>query len=349
MLHFSYSLYTLQLKTVFRIARGERSSAPLVFTRISFEGIDGFGEASMPPLYGESHASAKEFLGKVDLSRFNDPFQTETILSYVDSIAPGNKAAKAAVDIALHDLIGKLAGKPVHTLFGLPYKEHPTSMTIGIDTPEKMAQKATTYKDFKYLKIKLGTNYDKDIISAIRQVTDQPFFIDANQGWADKHQALDQVQWLSEQNTIFVEQPMATDKKDELQWLTSRSPVTIIGDEGVQRLEDLKEAAGIYNGINIKLMKCTGLREGFKMAITAKALGMKVMLGCMSETSCAISAASHLGALADWVDLDGNLDAVNDPFQGHFVKQGLLLPTGLPGIGLSEVDLSIFEEPAVAG
>lgn len=346
MLEFSFSPFTLELKSVFRIARGERSSAPLVFTKISHEGVDGYGEASMPVLYGESHASAEAFLSKVDLSGFTDPFQTESILHYVDSIAPDNKAAKAAIDIALHDLIGKLAGKPVHTLFGLPYKEHHTSMTIGIDTPEKMAEKAISYNGFKYLKIKLGTDRDKEIIAAIRQVTDQPFFIDANQGWTDKHLALDQVQWLSEQNTIFIEQPMPRERKEDLQWLTSRSSIPIIGDEGVQRLDDLKEASGIYNGINIKLMKCTGIREGFKMAVAAKALGMRVMLGCMSETSCAISAASHLGALADWVDLDGNLDALNDPFRGHFVDGGRLVATGLPGIGLSKVDLKIFQEPA---
>lgn len=348
MLQLSFTPYTLRLRSVFRISRGARSTAPLMLLRISFDGHEGYGEASMPVLYGESHETAADFLSRVDLSRFNNPFEFETILSYVDTVAPGNKAIKAAIDMALHDLAGKLHKQPVHTLLGLPYVAHHTSMTIGIDTPEKMARKAFEYKDFKYLKIKLGGDQDEEIIRAIREVTAQPFFIDANQGWANKHLALERIHWLNEQNTVFIEQPMPKEQKADNAWLTERSPLPIIGDEAVQRLEDIKEASSIYNGINIKLMKCTGIREGFKMAVAAKALGMKVMLGCMSETSCAISAASQLGALADWIDLDGNLDAANDPFRGNTVEQGRLISSNLPGVGLEEVDWSRLEAAANA-
>jgi len=337
MLKLVFKPYDLHLNHVFRISRGARTSTPLVLTKISYEGVDGFGEAAMPPLYGESIATACGFLAKVDLSHFTDPFNTEEILAYVDGLAPGNQAAKAAVDIALHDLIGKLLQLPLHRYFGLPAVQHHTCMTISIDTPEAMAKKTLEYPHYRYLKIKLGTENDKMIIEAIRSVSDQPFFIDANQGWNEREKALDFIYWLKEQNTVFIEQPILKENKRDQAWLTERSPLPIIGDEGIQRLSDMREASTLYHGVNIKLMKSTGLREGYKMAVTAKALGLHVMLGCMSETSCAISAAAHLGTLAQWVDLDGNLYVSNDPYRGATASRaGLLTLTDRPGIGLTE-------------
>lgn len=334
MIKLTFKPYDVQLKHVFRISRGARQNAPVMLTKLTFEGVDGYGEGSMPPLYGESWETANAFYSKVDLSQFDNPFDTETILSYVNSVAPGNQAAKTAIDIALHDLIGNLLNIPVHNLFGLPTASQHTSMTIGIDEPEVMAKRALDYKDFKYLKIKLGTEKDKEIIEAIRAVSTQPFFIDANQGWNDREKALDFIHWLKEQDTVFVEQPMLKEDKAGNAWLTERSPIPVIGDEGFQRLTDLKDISSIYHGINIKLMKSTGIREGYKMAVTAKALGLKVMLGCMTETSCAISAAAQLMALADWIDLDGNLDVTNDPYQGVQVTNGILHLSAAPGIGL---------------
>ncbi|WP_343701550.1 dipeptide epimerase [Chitinophaga sp.] len=338
MLQLSYKPYLLQLKRVFTIARGSRSSAPLILTRLTFGGQEGFGEASMPALYGESFESAAAFLSQVDLSQFSSPFETDTILQYVNNIAPGNQAVKASIDIALHDLVGKLLNVPLHQYFGLPAQVMDTSMTIGIDSPAEMAQRAQEHASFQYLKIKLGTTNDRDMINAIRSVSDAPLFIDANQGWKDREEALDMIGWLKEKGAVFIEQPMLKENKKDLAWLRLHSPLPIIGDEGIQRLTDLREAPDLYHGINIKLMKSTGLREGFKMAITAKALGLKVMLGCMSETSCAISAAAQLGALADWVDLDGNLDAQNDPYKGAFVTSGQLHTTGKPGLGLENTN-----------
>lgn len=338
MLKLEFRPYNLLLKRAFRISQGVRSSAPLMFVRISYQGETGIGEASMPPLYGESEESAVKFLSGLDLSQFSDPFDLESVLQYVDQSAPGNPAAKAAVDMALHDLVGKLWQVPVHQLFGLPADSKYTSMTIGIDSPEKMAERAAELSEFKYLKIKLGTSDDKAIIDAIRKVSKQPFFIDANQGWETKEEALERIQWLNEEGTVFIEQPMNKFDKAGNAWVTERSPLPIVGDEGVQRLVDIKEASGIYHGINIKLMKCAGLREGFKMAMTAKALGMKVMLGCMTETSCAISAAAQLNALADWIDLDGNLDVSNDPFSGVKVAGGRLTLSANPGFGLDVLE-----------
>jgi len=336
MLKLAFKPYNLQLNHVFRISRASRTSTPLVLTQLNYEGISGYGEASMPPLYGESVQTATAFLSSIDLSRFKEPFAIEEIMAYVDGAAPGNTAAKAAVDIALHDLVGKLLSISLHHYFGLPAVQHATCMTISIDTPEKMAMKALEFPQYRYLKIKLGTDRDREMIQAIRGVTKQLFFIDANQGWTKREEALDFIYWLKEQGAVFIEQALPKENKEDQAWLTARSPLPIIGDEGVQRLDDVKEAANLYHGINIKLMKSTGLREAYKMAITAKALGMRIMLGCMSETSCAITAAAHLGALAEWVDLDGNLYVANDPYRGAKVDNGILSLTGKPGIGLIE-------------
>ncbi|HEX2982095.1 MAG TPA: dipeptide epimerase, partial [Ignavibacteriales bacterium] len=292
-LKLAFRPYTLELKHVFTIATSSRSTTPVMLTEIEYNGIIGYGEASMPPYLGESQDTAAAFLSKVDLSRFDNPFELETILAYVDSIAPGNCAAKAAVDIALHDLVGKLMNQPWYNIWGFdPSKTPYTSFTIGIDTAEVVKQKTKEAGEFKILKVKLGRDNDKEMIETIRSVSNTPICVDANQGWTDKEKALDMIHWLKERNVVFVEQPMPKTAVDDNAWLTERSPLPTIGDEAVQRLSDVKKAYGVYSGINIKLMKCTGMREAHKMVVLARAFGMKVMLGCMTETSCAISAAS---------------------------------------------------------
>ncbi|WP_268223075.1 dipeptide epimerase [Sinomicrobium oceani] len=338
MISLSYIPYTLHKKHIFRIAGGARTNTPLVLVRLRYEGVEGFGEASMPPLYGESIATATDFLSRLDLSPFQDPFNTEDILEYTDRVAPGNPAVKAAVDIALHDLVGKLLGIPVHSCFGLARKELATSKTIGIDTAEIIRQRVREATDFSYLKIKLGGSNDREIIDTVREETAKPLYIDANQGWKHKEEALEKIAWLQEKNVVFIEQPMPKTAYDDMEWLAARSPLPIVGDEGIQRFSDVLTAGRFYHAINIKLMKSTGLREAFEMAVVARKTGLKVMLGCMSETSCAIAAASQLGALADWTDLDGNLAVTNDPFTGHVVEKGIIKPNGLPGIGLSTPD-----------
>jgi L-alanine-DL-glutamate epimerase-like enolase superfamily enzyme len=293
----------------------------------------------MPPYLGESHDSAVAFLSKVDLARFPDPFRMEDILGYVDGLAPGNPAAKAAVDIALHDLVGKLLGQPWYRVWGLdPSRTPHTSFTIGIDTPDVVRQKTREAAEFKMLKVKLGRDTDKAIIEAIRSVTDVPLCADVNQGWKDRQQALDMVQWLKEQGVAFVEQPMPKEQVDDNAWLTARSPLPILGDEAVQRLADVRKAAAVYSGINVKLMKSTGMREAHRMITTARALGLKVLLGCMTETSCGISAAAHLSPMVDWADLDGALLISNDPFAGARVVEGKVTLSEAPGIGLTSVN-----------
>ncbi|HWL75308.1 MAG TPA: enolase C-terminal domain-like protein, partial [Burkholderiaceae bacterium] len=211
-----------------------------MLTEIEYDGVTGYGEAAMPPYLGESQQSVSEFLAKVDLGRFEDPFQLETILTEVDSIAPGNTAAKAAVDIALHDLIGKLIGQPWYRVWGLdPRKTPATSFTIGIDSADVVREKTKEAGDFKILKAKLGRDNDREIIETIRSVTDKPITADPNQGWNDKHHALEMIHWLHERNVLFIEQPLPKAQQDDLAWLTERSPIPIIADEGVQRLTDV--------------------------------------------------------------------------------------------------------------
>lgn len=330
--------YTLELKHVFTVAAASRKTTPVMMVEIEYDGIVGYGEASMPPYLGESHQTATNFLSKVDLTQFDDPFRLEEILTYVDSIAPGNPAAKASIDIALHDLVGKLIGQPWHKIWGLsPEKTPYSSFTIGIDTPDVVKQKVKEAEPYKILKVKLGLDNDKEMIETIRSITDKPLTCDVNQGWKDKEHALKMIEWLATKNIEFIEQPMPKDWYDEHAWLRERSPIPIIADECVQRLTDIRKAYGVYDGINVKLMKSTGLREAYKMIILAKSLDMKVMLGCMVETSCAISAAAQISPLVDWADLDGADLISNDLFDGAKIIDGKITLTNLPGIGVKKI------------
>ncbi|WP_437918617.1 dipeptide epimerase [Sphingobacterium sp. LRF_L2] len=331
----SYRPFTLEMRHVFTVASFSRTTTPVVLIQLTFDGITGYGEASMPPYLGETQESVIAFLNKVDLSLFDSPFQTEEILSYIDAIALKNTAAKAAIDIALHDLLGKLMGQPFFKIWGLnPNNIPPTSYTIGIDTKEMIHKKVKEAEAFKILKVKLGLDTDKMIIDTIRSVTDVPLCADVNQGWKNKEEALEMTHWLAEKNVVFLEQPMPKEQIDDMAWLTERSPIPTIADEGCQRYNDILSLQGAYSGINIKLMKCTGMREAKKMAELARALNMKVMLGCMTETSCAISAAAQLAPLVDWADLDGALLIGNDIFDGMHVKNGMCVLPDRPGIGI---------------
>ncbi|MDR2385059.1 MAG: dipeptide epimerase [Tannerella sp.] len=332
----TFKPFDLQLRHVFTIANSSRKTTPAVLTEIEYEGLTGYGEASLPPYLGETQASVMEFLKKADLSRFSSPFEMEDILTYIDKITENNTAAKASIDIALHDLVGKLMGQPWHKIWGLDKTKAPsTTFTIGIDTEEVVKQK--TRQDearFNILKVKLGSDRDKQIVEAIRSVTDKPLAIDANQGWKNKHEALDMICWLKDKGAVMVEQPMSKHKPDDNAWITERSPLPVYADESFQRLYDLPKIKGAYTGVNIKLMKCTGMREAWKILTVARAAGMDVMTGCMTETSCAISAASQLSPAVDFADLDGNLLISNDIFEGTTVVDGKLVLSGLPGIGI---------------
>ena len=313
--------YELKLQHVFTVATYTRTTTPDVQVEIEYEGVTGYGEASMPPYLGQTVESVTAFLQKVDLSQFKSPFLMDDILTYVDSLSPADSAAKAAIDIALHDLVGKLMGQPWYRIWGLdPAKTPNTTFTIGIDTPEVVKQKTLECADkFKILKVKLGRENDHEMIETIRSVTDLPIAVDVNQGWKDRRQALDEIYWLKEKGVVMVEQPMPKEQIDDTAWLTQGSPLPIFADESIQRLKDIKTIEGAFTGINIKLMKCTGMR---------------VMVGCMTETSCAVSAAAQFSPVVDFADLDGNLLIANDRFKGMTVVDGKITLPDRPGIGV---------------
>lgn len=340
----SWAPYDLRLNHRFTISGFSRTTTPVVLIRIEYDGLIGYGEASLPPYLGETQASVIEFLKKVDLSSFPDPTRVEEIVSYVDAIAPRNTAAKASVDIALHDLVGKMIGAPWYKMWGLDKTAVPdTTFTIGIDSDEVVREKTReALGRFNILKVKVGGKDDKRMIEAIRSVTDLPLAVDANQGWHDWHEALDMIFWMKEKGVVMVEQPMPKRDLDSIARLTEASPLPIFADESVQRLSDLERLKGVFSGINIKLMKCTGMHEAWKMCRLAETLGMKVMMGCMTETSCAISAAAQLSAGMDFADLDGALLIGNDCFEGARLENGKIIPSGLPGIGVKPVSELAF-------
>lgn len=331
-----YFPYELKLKHVFTVASFSRTTTPDVQVEIEYEGVTGYGEASMPPYLGQTVDTVMAFLGKVNLGQFHDPFQLEDILAYVDSLSPGDTAAKAAVDIALHDLVGKLLGASWYKIWGLDKEKTPsTTFTIGIDTPDVVRQKTLEVAGrFNILKVKLGRDNDKEMIDTIRSVSNLPIAVDANQGWKDKYYALDMIHWLKEKGIVMIEQPMPKEQLGDIAWVTGHSPLPVFADESLQRLSDVAALQGAFTGINIKLMKCTGMREAWKMVTLARALGMKVMVGCMTETSCAVSAAAQLSPAVDFADLDGNLLISNDRFTGMEVVKGKITLNDLPGIGL---------------
>jgi L-alanine-DL-glutamate epimerase-like enolase superfamily enzyme len=327
--------FELQLKHTFTLATSSRTTTPVMLVELEHDGLVGYGEASMPPYLGESHETVARFLKKVDLSAFNDPFRMDEILEYVDQLEPGNRAAKACIDIALHDLVGKILGQPWYKIWGLKPENTPyTTFTIGIDTREVVIEKTKEAAEFKMLKVKMGRDNDKELIETILSVTDVPLCVDVNQGWKDKHEALEMIHWMKDKGIVFVEQPMPKEQLDDMAWLTAHSPLPTIADEAFQRIYDIPKFKDVYSGINIKLMKSTGMREAKKMIDVARALDMKVMIGCMTETSCAISAASQLSPLCDWADLDGALLITNDVFEGMKVIDGKVTLFDRPGIGV---------------
>jgi L-alanine-DL-glutamate epimerase-like enolase superfamily enzyme len=341
-MQLTYQPFELLLKHTFTIAKFSRTSTPLMLVKIQHDSHTGYGEASMVPYMGESHETAAAFLSRVDTSQFQYPFNYAAIIGYLDSIASGQPAIKAAIDIALHDLGGKIQGRPCWQLLGTNPNAMPlTSFTIGIDTREVVMQKVKEAANAKVIKVKLGRDSDKELIQTIRSVTDAPLYVDANQGWADKEHCLDMVHWLHAQGVVLIEQPMPKTDIDGNAWVTANSPIPIIGDEAVQRLPDVAKAKGVYHGINIKLMKSAGMYEAHEMIKAARALDMKVMIGCMSETSCATLAAAALAPQCDWADIDGPFLTTNNPFEMPDFKDGKWVLNDKPGLGLGLISKTV--------
>jgi L-Ala-D/L-Glu epimerase len=341
----NYKKYLLELKHQFTISNFSRNSTPAILIKVEQYSFCGFGEASLPPYLKENQESVIEFLNSVQLKNIYNLQELIELTDEIDSQYQNNYAAKAALNTALNDLLGKILNKPVYELYQIKKEDESfiTSFTIGIDTEEIIKTKIAGASEFEILKIKLGTERDKNIINTIREITDKPLYVDANQGWTDKYYALEMILWLKEKNIVVVEQPMPKDKIDDSRWLKEKSILPIIADEAFQTLSDLDKIKDAYHGINIKLMKCGGINPALKIIDSAKKNNMKIMLGCMTETSCGISAALQLAPLANYLDLDGNLLIKNDPFENNANSAGKIYLKNSPGLGITE-KLKLFQE-----
>lgn len=335
-MNLSYAPYKLEFKHPFGLAHGTRTHTDVVYVKLEYQGLHGYGEAALPPYLEETQSSVIAFLNKAKevLANYNLPFSIHELINKIEGLAPRNTAAKACLDIALHDLQGKFLNKPVYELLNFE-KPQPkdNSVTIGIGDLSLIPQKLEELSAFKILKVKLGNQNDKEIIDCIRKHTNKPIVVDVNQGWSDKNFALEMINWMGDKNILFVEQPLAKDNFDDMTWLTERSPIATLADESMQRLADMDKIARSFNGINLKLMKCTGLFEAMKIISFAKEKGLKINIGCMSESSCGIAAAAQLTDHADWIDLDGPMLIKNDPFTGINFTDGKLILKNAPGTG----------------
>jgi len=328
----------LLLRHTWTISRNSSDFKDNVFVRVERDGLVGWGEAAPNVRYQQSAEQTSAAIEKArPLIEAGDWRHYVDLRAQWERAIPDQSCACAALDIAILDWVGRKLHVPLYRLFGLDASKTPvTTFSIGIDTPEVIKEKVNEAKDFPVLKIKVGTENDAQIVAAVREATDRPLRVDANEGWRDKEQALERIQWLQRMGVELIEQPLPAAMIDETAWLRERVEIPIIADEAVTRAGDIPKLAGAYDGINIKLMKAGGIQEALRMIHVARALGLKIMLGCMIESSVAIAAAAHISPLVDYADLDGNLLISNDPFTGVGVKNGKLILNDQPGLGVRE-------------
>jgi L-Ala-D/L-Glu epimerase len=335
-MHIDAKPVDFTLSTPFRISRGVQYTSPNAIIQVTHNDYTGYGEASPSEYYGESQETVLACVALFAGNLGNDPFEIEELHHRLDKIIRLHPSAKAAVDMAVYDIMGKLLGVPVYKLLGATAKRTPhTSFTIGLDTPAQMAKKALLAKDYPILKIKVGTRHDLDIIKAIRDVTNAVLRVDANAGWTPK-EAIKNIEALLPYNIEFVEQPVASHDLKGLKMVRENSPLPIIADESCVTVEDIPLVADCVDGINIKLMKCGGILPALKMIHVARAHNLRIMLGCMIESSLAITAAAHLTPLVDYADLDGHLLIDDDLYDGVKVENGKLVLPERPGLGIIE-------------
>lgn len=334
----SYEVQRLELKHSWNLSRGSWDFKENVIVRLTREGISGWGEAAPNSRYDETPESTVALVEKAaeGLAALH-PAEYVRFGEAIQQLGDGQTAAKAALDMALMDWVGKSFKTPLHRFWGLSAAETPiTTLTIGIDTPEVIREKVNEAKDFPILKIKLGSRDDREIIAAVRAVTDKPLCVDANEGWKDRETALRNIKWLAGENVVFVEQPMPAAMLDDIAWVRQRASLPLIADESVKQGSEIPQLAAAFDGINIKVMKSGGLQEALRMIWMAKTLGLKVMLGCMVETSLGISAAAALSPLVDYADLDGHLLIKNDPYRGIAIDGGKIVLNDMFGVGVVE-------------
>jgi L-alanine-DL-glutamate epimerase-like enolase superfamily enzyme len=319
----------LPLVHAFTTARGSETSARTALFRLRWRDLEGLGESSPSERYRESIASVETHFA-AHPPQGDDPYALEALL---DGLPP---AARCGLDVALHDLIGKDLGRPLWRLLGLdPAKTPVTSFTIGIDTPETMLAKLARIRDHPIVKVKLGTTSDVEVVAAIRADYTGTLRIDANEAWTPEH-AVAVLREIERYDVEFCEQPIPAGTPERLRWIREHTAIPLVADEDAKDARDLPALVDAVDGVNIKLVKCGGIRAALAMIHTARALGLRVMLGCMVESAVLTTAAAQLTPLADWADLDGPFLTASDPFVGVTYERGkLVLPEG-PGLGVRE-------------
>lgn len=329
---------TIDLKPThpFVIARGGYAHHRNVIVRITDdEGHEGFGEAAPNKYYGESVATVIAALGqfKPVLERA-DSFALESTESEMNRVLRGNASAKGAVSSALHDLVGKRLGMPVHRLWGLdPASTPQSSFTIGIAENSELEKRVAEARDYPILKIKLGTDRDAEIVRIVRNAgPEKRLRVDANAAWTPKH-AVRMSDFLADQGVEMLEQPVPANDVEGLRFVRKRSKLPVFADESCLVAADIARLAGAVDGINIKLAKCGSLREALRMVHAARAFDMQVMAGCMIESSLGISAIAQVSPLLDFADFDGAALLSSDPFTGTSIAGGKVRLNDRPGLG----------------
>ena len=330
------SVVRLKLRHTWTTTMSSSEYRDTIELRLTRAGATGIGAGAPIVRYHESASSGSQALeGLRAFAATSDPWRIESFLGDAFRRLEGQYAARAALDIALHDWVAQKLGIPVYRLFGLDPAEAPlTTFSIGIDTPELTRQKVREAAEFPVLKVKVGLDSDEATIDAVRSVTGKPLRVDANEGWKDKETAIRRLEWLARRGVELVEQPMPAAMLEEAAWLKARSPIPLFADEACLRASDIPGLRGTCHGVNVKLDKAGGLREALRMIHTARACGLEILLGCMVSSSVSTTAAAHISPLVDFADLDGHLLVADDPWEGVVVRDGRLLLPDRPGLGL---------------
>jgi L-alanine-DL-glutamate epimerase-like enolase superfamily enzyme len=330
------SVKRLQLRHTWTTTMSSSQFRDTIHVRVTSDGVTGVGEGAPIVRYHENaEDGAKAIAAITPTLQMESLWHSEKLMEQVSKAMPGQFAAKAALDVALMDWIGKKMNVPLYRLLGLDPADTPvTTFSIGIDTPEVTRQKVKEAEVFPVLKVKVGLDTDEATIAAVRSVTNKPLRVDANEGWKDKEEAVRKINWLETQGVEFVEQPMLAEMIDETRWVRKRVNLPLIADEAAVNARAIPGLVDTYDGVNVKLDKCGGIQQALRMIYVAKSLGMKTMLGCMVSSSVSVTAAAHLSPLVDYADLDGNLLIANDPYEGVRVERGKLILPERPGLGV---------------
>lgn len=335
----SYKRHQLPLTYQFAVANSQKTHAENVFVELKHENTIGYGEAAPSYFYHESPETIERFFDQIQPALNSDPMQIESIMGQLAKEIPGNYAAKASINMALFDLIGKKLSLPVYKFLGIKI-EHAllTSFTIGIDRLEVIEQKVRAAQNYPILKIKLGNEQDYQVIEIIRKITNCRLRVDANEGWT-KEEAVEKINWLETQNVEFIEQPLPAEDIENMKWVRARVNLPLFADESLKTSNDIDRLTDAFDGINIKLMKCGGITEAMNMIKKARELNLMTMMGCFIESSLGITAATHIAPLFDYIDLDGALLIKTDPFQGVKITNGQFTLPDLPGLGVQPIVL----------